>query len=57
MTLKEALPSIIEANKPVIFSEKFNLNNMNEEMNKKEEEINGITILANGTGYFIRPIY
>ena len=31
MTLKEALPSIIEANKPVIFSEKFNLNNMNED--------------------------
>lgn len=29
--LKEALPSIIEANNPVIFSEKFNLNNMNED--------------------------
>lgn len=31
MCLKEALPSIIEANKPVIFSEKFNFNNMSDD--------------------------
>ena len=31
MSLKEALPSIIEANNPVIFSEKLNLNNINED--------------------------
>ena len=57
MTLKEALPSIIEANKPVIFVKNLILIKWMKMMNKKEEEINGITILANGTGYFIRPIY
>lgn len=31
VSLKEALPSIIDANNPVVFSEKFNLNNMNED--------------------------